>query len=228
MLEPIENKDLVSEIDIFLRSSEPVLFGKKFEHIYKIHNPFGFINSGDIHEVEKIDSNLIKGLNWKEFCEQFDLELNVKDDTSINDIRKKFDVKYLNTEFDNFYWASGSLSLKQTHIILELLKLHYKIDNINSYYSYLTNLSSVEPRDEIYFIKTDILDILIDQKKSFSPNVWWSENLDWFIYTDYDLSSSYLYSIKQIDDILDFDKSLEVYKIDEKDLETDFKRNVLS
>ncbi len=226
-MKQIEDKKILAEIDRFLKSRESVFMDKQFDSLCKIHNPFGFIETGKIEEIEDSNPDLINEIYWKEFCDRFGLKLKVDSDTSISQIQKEFADKYEDKDYENFYWASGSLGISQIDILVKLLNKHFDSDSLFCYYSLITNLHYDTPEDEIFLADFKGLKKLIDNKKGFSPTMWWSKKLDWLIYTDYDLTSSYVFSEKELIDNIIANSEIESYRLKISELESDFEKNIL-
>jgi hypothetical protein len=223
----IEDKYLLREIERFSKSSESIFMDKQFDSLCKIHNPFGYVENGKIKEIEDTNPDLIIELNWKEFCNYFGLKLDINSETSISQIQKAFAEKYKDKDYDNFYWASGSLGGKQIDLLTEIIGGHFDSDSFYCYYSMITNLHFDRTDDEILLIDFKDLLHLIDNKKGFSPTIWWNKNLDWLVYTDYDLTSSYVFSDKELIDKIIGNTDLESFGLKINDFESDFEKNIL-
>ena len=224
----IKDKNILTEIDRFLKSRESVFMDKQFDSLCKIHNPFGFIETGNIEEIENSNPDLINEINWKKFCDKFGLTLKVDSETSISQIQKEFVGKYEDKDFENFYWASGSLGTKQIDKLVEIINRHFDSDSFFCYYSLITNLHSDSEEDEIFKVDFENFKQLIDLKKGFSPTMWWNNSLDWLIYTDYDLSSSYIFSNNRIIEKIVENPDLETFRLEIIDYEADFEKNILT
>jgi hypothetical protein len=227
MIQQIENKDILSEINRFLESRETVFMDKQFDSLCKIHNPFGFIESGDIYAAEDSIPDSIHELDWKDFIDKYGLNISVDSNTSMEQIHKTFIEKFGNQEFLNFYWASGSLGRKQIDILIDILKEIYKSGTLYCYYSLITNLYYKNPEEEIY--RTDFNDLkqLIKNKRTFTPTIWWDKEINWIVYTDSDLSSTYVLGDKVLIDKICVDTELDSYKFDIKDYSKDFDKSIL-
>ena len=227
MIEQIENKDILSEIDRFLELRETVFMEKQFDSLCKIHNQFGFIESGDIHETENSNPDSIIELDWKDFIDKYELNISVDSNTSMEQIHKAFIEKFGNQEFLNFYWASGCLGRQQIDRLIEIVKGYYKSETLYCYYSLITNLYYKNPEDEIYLTDFDDLKQLIKNKKTFLPTIWWDKDINWIVYTDSDLTSSYVFGDKDLIDKICEDSELDSYKLDIKDYSKDIDKNIL-
>ena len=91
----------------------------------------------------------------------------------------------------------------------------------------ITNLYNKNPEDEIYLTDFDDLKQLIKNKKTLSPTIWWDKDINWIVYTDSDLTSSYVLGDKDLIDKICEDSVLDSYKLDIKEYSKDFDKNIL-
>jgi hypothetical protein len=223
----IEDKNLLTEIEKFIKSGESVFMNKQFHALCKIHNPFGYVENGKIVETEYSNPHLIIELSWEEFVDKFGLTLKIDSETSISQIQKAYADKHGDQDYGNFYWASGSLGKKQVDKIMDLINEIFDIESFYCYYSLITNFHFDNPEDEVFLTDFEHLKLLINKKKGFSPTMWWDKNLDWMVYTDYDLTSSYVFSEKQLIDRIVGDSQIESFALMVSDFEADFDKNIL-
>ena len=200
---------------------------KQFDSLCKIHNPFGFVENGKIEELEDSKPDLIIELNWKDFCDKFYLDLTIDSGTSIEKIHKVYRDRHGEQEFNNFYWTSGSLGRKQVDKTVELLNERFITDSFYCFFSLIANLHLENPEDKIYLTDFSGLKQLIENKKTFTPTIWWDKKTKWLVYTDSDLTSSYIFSDKGLIETIIKDSELESYKLDIKNYSKDFDKNIL-
>lgn len=213
MIKQFENNDILVELESFLKSRDSVFMDKRFDSLCKINNPFEFVENGNIEEIEKLQPDLISDLSWQDYVNKYGLNVQINSKTSINLIQKLDNAKYGEKEFDNVYWPSGNLGKQQFNIILDILKKHGDVNQIISYYYVLTNLHFDICKDELYL--TDLLGFkeLIEKKEYFTPTIWWDEGLNWLIYTDYDLTTSYIFGDSNLIKEVTNKKELESFKL---------------
>jgi hypothetical protein len=190
MIKRLENKSIIDKVWSFIYNYNDSysFMDKSFESSCKVLNPFGFVDNGDIHEIEESNPELIQEIDWKSFCRRFDLSIAINEKATIEEIQSIFREKYGDKDFENFYWASGSLGKDQIHEIIKLIS-DYSTDNpIYCFYSEILNIMFDSASDELFIGQVEDILELIKSKKGFSPTVWWDKDLKWMIYSDSDLS----------------------------------------
>jgi hypothetical protein len=215
MIEQIENRKIINKVwDFIYNYSDSYSFmNKSFESSCKILHTFGYINNGDIHEIKDKAPDLIKELDWKVFCEKFDLDITIDRDIIIGKIHTLFIEKYGDKDFKNFYWPTGSLGKRQITEILIKMNDTYSFSQIYIFYSEIVNLIFDLNKDELYTGQIQDIASLIHSKKDFSPTVWWDNDLRWMIYTDYDLCFSNVFGEKEFIDKLVQSNNIESFII---------------